>query len=185
MLGTCDYIHDIMTVHAAQQMDKGSSSEEKAPTMEVVKPVTWHMPALPIHAHKYQQSDFHPSQTPTTTMDRFSLPEFAHKFTPAGLSGKAIAIFLIVIAAPFILSTLLAAAIATYTCYEYFYKDKDDNNNVVRDNTQDDRIIVLPGISQVDSAEIKQIRDSKGGKNGTRPTRQLVKHQRGPPQSNR
>ena len=51
--------------------------------------------------------------------------------------------------------------IATYTCYEYFCKDKDDNKNVVRDNTQDDGIIVLPYITQVESAKIKQTKDDK------------------------
>ena len=37
VLETCDHHHDTMAVHIAQHMDKCSASEEKAPTVEVVK----------------------------------------------------------------------------------------------------------------------------------------------------
>ena len=117
--------------------------------MEVVKLVTWHTTALPTHT-QCQQLELHPSRTPAKMIYEHDQPE---------LMAEIIAVIAIAVAAPVILFTMLAAAIAIYIYYKHFYKDKNDN--VVINATQDDQIIVLPGSSQDIPAEVKQTRASK------------------------
>ena len=83
-------------------------------------------------------------------MGRFSPHDLNYlaKFAPVGFSEKAVAIFIVAIAVPLVLSVVLAAAMATPSCYEYLHIDKDDNNGTARDNLQDG-IIFRPDIAQI------------------------------------
>ena len=132
MLGKGDHPQKIMSVHTVQQMA-----------------------STPHSCNKHQQSNPNPSQTPSTAMGRFSPPDLNHlaEFAPVGFSEKAVAIFIVVIVVPLLLSAVLAPAMATPSCYEYLHTDKDDNNKTARDNIQDG-IIFMPDIAQIEHNQI-------------------------------
>ena len=114
--------------------------------------IIWHMLPPPD-----QQAPGHqlPKHHPSAIMDRAihshhpvhryeqNQPDYINylaELAPAGVSGKAILFFIVVMVAPFMLCTILGLALIAITLYEYTQKEQtlENDRHAHTDSTQED-----------------------------------------------